>query len=287
MKTKKESIQLSEHHPSLLLHLKPDPDQGTTAPLVVDQNGILIDGYRRFQLSSKAEFEVLQISTPNLVDTAFDLNYKTRQWDEVDLFLWNRWATSLGLACVRLPHARFPRELEDADPDLLRLLANRALHLRQAILIQQAPGRYRSAFRSLLSDKIQLNPNETAQLIQLSCDLVHVLKIDHVSGVFLQKRCSEVIENSGLNRKHKGEALLKELRVLRYPYYEAKKAGFEESWKQLELDSSITSKPGALLERGALEILVKVRSRKELDRALESLHRSLKSKAWDKIWEES
>ena len=287
MKMKRENIQLSEQHPSLLLDLKQDPDHGAFAPLVVDQDGILIDGYRRFQLSTDTEFEVIQLSAPNLVDTAFDLNYKTRQWDEVDLFLWNRWAVSLSVECRRLPVARFPQELEDAHPELLRLLANRELSHRQAILIQQAPRRYRSTFRTLLVDKIQLNPNETAQLIQLSCDLVHVLKTGDVSGVFLQKGCSEIIENGGLNRKYKGEALLKELRLLRYPYYEAKKAGFEASWKQLELDPSITPKTGAFLERGALEVLVKARSREEMDRAVETLHRSLKSRAWDKIWEES
>src|SRR5262249_27938179 len=262
----RQSIQLSEHHPSLLLDLKQEPGLGTFAPLIVDQNGTLIDGCRRFQLSPDTEFEVVQIFTSNLVDTAYDLNVQTRQWDEVDLFLWNRWTTLLRLECSRLPRTRFPKELDEADAGLLRLLANRDLHLRQAILIQQAPGRYRSTFRSLLVEKIQLNPNETAQLIQLSCDLVHVLKTHDVSGVFSQKRCSEVIENSESNRKYKGEALLKELRLLRYPYYEAKKAGFEASWKQLELDPSVTPKSGAFLERGALEIVVKVGSQKELER---------------------
>ncbi|HEY7160664.1 MAG TPA: hypothetical protein VH815_05360, partial [Acidobacteriota bacterium] len=86
MKILKNEIYLSPMHPSMLLTL--EPQSILNAPLVIDQNRNLIDGYRRFQLIQHDSVEVTQISAENIFDAAYEMNLKTRTWDEIDCFLW-------------------------------------------------------------------------------------------------------------------------------------------------------------------------------------------------------
>jgi hypothetical protein len=145
MKLLKSQIRLSPGHPSMLLDLKPK----LSAPLVVNHDLVLVDGYRRIQILQSDEIEVNQISTMDIVGTARALNLRSREWTELDGFLWARWEKSLGIE--KTPFTGFWQDLCAAPIHLMRLIASGTLQPRQAKVIMDQPARYRDFYIQLLT----------------------------------------------------------------------------------------------------------------------------------------
>lgn len=290
MKVHKEKIRLSPDHPSLLLNLrsceKIEKEPFIFAPVVIDQHGTLVDGYRRYQLTDDVEVDVVQREVTNLFEAAFDLNRNTRAWDPVDQFLWSRWASSLHVATDRVS-SNFPDILKHAPNPVLEALAQRKLQLRQAQLILDAPAKYQSFLLELLTQTIHLNINETATLIEMGCDLVSVLNKRTIPDVFSGTPLAEILQNPSLSPRQKGESLLKVMRILRYPEYHKKVEAFSVLWRQLGLEPSIRIKKAQFLERGILEMTLTSGSLDEMKEKVHAFSRSLDSPIWDKIWEDS
>jgi hypothetical protein len=150
MKVRKAEIQLSPEHPSALLTLK--PQSIAVSPLVLDANGILLDGYRRYQLLDAEFVEAVEVDAQNVFDAAYEINLHTRTWDELDCFLWARWALAIGGNAARLPINRFSSSLQSVSKELLILMAERKISMRKAILIQEAPPATREFFADLLAN---------------------------------------------------------------------------------------------------------------------------------------
>lgn len=277
MKVAKRDIRLSSDHPSLLLDLA--PEESLQAPIIIDPAGTLVDGYRRFRLSTRDEIEALEMQCTNLYEAAFELNRRTRLWDDVDCFLWNRWSESLG-AKQSLPLHRVHGALLNATDEMLRLIANRRLTLRQCVLILESPPAYQPFFLKFLSESIRLNNNETAVFIDFCRDLKNILNLPRIEDVVLK------IEGQNGSQGARGERLLKGMRVLRYPYYQKKLDEFAASWRELDLGENIQTNRNHFLERGKLEITFTSGSYREMKQAVERLFRSVESPLWRKIWEE-
>lgn len=284
MRIARNQIRLSEGHPSLFLELEPQkPD--FHAPLIVNREGFLIDGYRRFQLLAEEELEVAQIDTNLIYPPAFALNQRTRNWDETDCFLWFRWAKNLDIYTTALPVVHFPDVLFEADRPILKLIAQRKLLLRQAQILLDAPQKYRPVLIHMLSEAVQLNANETRDLVEMLIDLANQNKSRDIREVVAQPVLSAVLADKSLNLKQKGERLLREVRVLRYPYIQRKLGEFSENWRELQLESDIQAKKKLFVERGVLELNLSARSFEEMRKKVEGLSRSLTSELWNKIWE--
>ena len=284
MKYSKSQIQLCDRHPTRLLKL--EPQSVLTAPLVINPEGILVDGYRRYQLLPQEDVEVVQIGTPNVFEAALELNRRTRRWDEIDCFLWTRWARTFGLSDTDLPLKRFPDELYSAEDSLLSLLANGQLLFRQAVLILQSPQRYHSFFQRFLVEDIELNSNGTADLIAMVCDLARIQGKATLEDLFSESGFRRILQHPNLTRRQKGELLLKEMRILRYPYYRKKAEEFSTYWRELNLDNAVLAKKDLFLRRGLLEISFSCISFEGLRGKVTRLYESLGSPVWSKIWEE-
>jgi hypothetical protein len=232
------------------------------------------------------DLETIQIHTSNLFEAAVQLNSRTRHWDETDCFFWMRWAKSLGEQQPVLPISRFAEELDQAGESLLALTANRRLSLRQAVLILRAPKRYREFLEQFLSESIRLNANETAEFIDMLCDLTRTFKKPLPRDLFAELNLLSTVEQPRLSPGRKGEALLKEMRILRYPYYQKKAGEFSSEWHELSLDEIVLARKSLFLERGVLEISLSSRSFAEFKRKVTRLYESLSSPAWEKIWKE-
>ncbi|HEY4492914.1 MAG TPA: hypothetical protein VI958_13005 [Acidobacteriota bacterium] len=282
MKIRKSEIQLAEHHPSVLLRLK--AQSVLTAPLVIDQKGVLIDGYRRFQLAPDDEVDVIQIHVADLFDAALALNQRTRIWDETDCFLWTRWSRNLQHKDPELPVRHFAEALFGAEISQLFLIAARNLTLRQVQLILNSPKRYRSFLERFISDDIHLNSNESAAFIDLACDLANKLGKSQLEDLFKLEQFASILESENLTARQKGEALLKAMRVLRYPYYQKKAHEFSLLWRELNLGKGIQAKKGLFLERGVLELSLSSSSFEELKKMAAQLSDSLDSPLWSRIW---
>jgi hypothetical protein len=269
-------IVLSEKHPSLLEHVV--RQAGYCAPVVVNQDSVLIDGYRRYQ--ADPEIGVIQMNVHSLYDAAVTMNRNTRRWDDIDCFLWSRWAESLNL-----PHDSYPLELNSAPLELLRALASRKLQLGQAIRILSAsPGTW-SFFVDMLADRITLNVNETAAFIDMTFDLANRWKIKNFCHVFEQEILRMALNEAEVSSKHRGEVLLKAMRDLRYPLYQKKSEENSATWRELKLDQ-LQGNKGLFLNRGVLEITVRARSHEEMSEKVKELFESLDSPAWRKLWNE-
>lgn len=283
MKITRNQIRLSENHPSLFQELEPQkPD--FFAPLIINREGFLIDGYRRFQFLPEDELDVTQIDTNLIYTPAFTLNQRTRNWDETDCFLWFRWAKSLGVDTRGLPFVHFPDVLFDADHSILKLIAQRKLFLRQAQILLGAPQKYQPILIHMLSE-VRLNANETRDLVEMLSDLANQNKPRDIREIVKEPTLSAVLADKSLNLKQKGERLLREVRVLRYPYVQRKLGEFSEKWHDLQLEPDIQTKKNLFVERGVLELNLSARSFEEMRKKVERLCRSLTSELWNKIWE--
>jgi hypothetical protein len=284
MKVRKQDIQLSPEHPSPLLELK--KQLIVTAPLVINADGILVDGYRRYQLHEGEFIEVVQIDLNDVFDTAYQMNLHTRKWDDVDCFLWTRWAREIGANAIRLPIQRYSYAIESASKEILRLMADRKITMRKAILIQESPVPARDFFVDLLTNVVSVNDNEAADLIRMSWDTKTKLKAGSVSTLFQTEPFAGILRNSGLSARQKGEALLKELRSVRYPLYQEKLEHFTSNWHQLNLGRGVLAKGSSFIERGVLEISFTSSSLEELKENIRRLATSLDSESWARIWKE-
>lgn len=257
------------------------------APLVVDSAGVLIDGYRRFLLHPSDEFEAVELVEPRgLFYAAFTLNRHTRDWDETDCFLWQRWASELGESSIDLPTDRFSSTLGSASTELLALIARRKLTLRQAVLILESPLAYQPFFQNLFSGPVHLNNQETLDFIQMAGDVKRGAKVPKIEDLFLIDSMASILGNQAWEAKRKGAALLRELRRLRYPLSQKKSEDFTSYWRQLNFERNIQAKKDLFVERGTLEISVSAGSHAEMKTRVEELRRSMDSPLWKKIWEE-
>jgi hypothetical protein len=284
MKISKQDIQLSPMHPSVLLSLQ--PQSILYAPLVIDQNRNLIDGYRRFQLLQHNEIEVTQISTENIFDAACQMNLRSRTWDDIDCFLWKRWANSIGVDPGQLSDYRQSSVLESASLAMLTLLAQRKITIRQAQLIEDAPPATHEYLLNLLSDVIHLNDNETADFIRMAWDVKVRDKISGLKAWLETGRFLDILQDRRYSPKQKGEALLKELRSVRYPLYQKKLEQFTSDWQHLNLGRGIQAKGNSFIERGILEISFGSKSLQELRTHINQLSESLALPEWARIFEE-
>jgi len=284
MKIPKQDIHLSPLHPSMLLTIP--PQSILYAPLVIDQNKNLIDGYRRFQLLEGNSIEVTQVLAENIFDAAYEMNLRSRTWDDIDCFLWRRWAQAIGADPGRLPIQRQSSILESASTPMLTRLAERKITLRQAALIQKAPPSTHEYLLNLLSEVIQLNDNETAEFIRMAWDVKVREQIAGLKGLLETDPFLVILQDRRYSPKQKGEALLKELRAVRYPLYQKKLEKFTSDWQQLNLGRGIQAKSNSFVERGVLEISFASKSLKELKNHIDRLSESLASPEWTRIFEE-
>ncbi len=284
MKILKQEIYLSPMHPSMLLPLQ--PQSILYAPLVIDQNSNLIDGYRRFQLLQNDSIEATQISVENIFEAAYEINLRSRAWDEIDCFLWKRWARSMGADTSKLPGQRLPAILESASIPMLTLLAQRKITIRQAALIQEAPPATHEYLLDLLSDVIHLNDNETAEFIRMAWDVKIRERISGLRNLLETDPFFVILQDRRLSPKRRGEALLKELRAVRYPLYQKKLEQFTSDWQQLNLGRGIQAKNNSFIERGVLEISFASKSLEELKDHINRLSESLALPEWARIFEE-
>lgn len=284
MKILKQDIRLFPTHPSMLLFLQ--PQSILSPPLVIDQNGNLIDGYRRYQLQEGDFIEAVQISIENVFEASYEMNLRSRTWDDIDCFLWKRWARSIGADANRLPSRHHPAVLESASIQLLTGLGQRRITMRQALLIQEAPEVAQDYLLDLLSNRINVNDNETAELIRMAWDMKIRQKTAGIRGLFEYEPFVSILQNIKLSPKQRGEALLKELRTVRYPIYQKKLEQFTSDWQQLKLGRGIQAKGNSFVERGVLEISFASTSLEELKNHINRLSASLDSPVWARIWEE-
>jgi hypothetical protein len=284
MKISKQEIHLSPMHPSMLLTLP--PQSILYAPLVIDQNKNLIDGYRRLQLLQSDSIEVTQVYAQNIFDAAYEMNLRSRSWDDIDCFLWRRWAQSIDSNAERLPIQRQSLVLDSASTAMLILIAQRKITLRQAALIQDAPPPTHEYLLNLLSEVIQLNDNETADFIRMAWDVKVREQSAGLKGLLETDRFLVILQDRRYSPKQKGEALLKELRAVRYPLYQKKLEQFTSDWQRLNLGRGIQAKGNSFVERGALEISFASKSLQELKNHIERLSESLASPEWIRIFDE-
>ncbi len=284
MKILKQDIRLSPTHPSMLLFLQ--PQSILSAPLVIDQNRNLIDGYRRYQLQESDSIEAVQIPIENVFEASYEMNLRSRLWDDIDSFLWKRWARSIVADANRLPSHRHPAVLDSASIQLLTGLAQRRITMRQALLIQEAPEVAQDYLLDLLSNGINVNDNETAELIRMAWDMKTRQRTAGIRGLFEYEPFVSILQNMKLSPKQRGEALLKELRTMRYPLYQKKLEQFTSDWQQLKLGRGIQAKGNSFVERGVLEISFASTSLQELKNHIDRLSASLDSPVWARIWEE-
>lgn len=282
MKLHRNEIRLSPSHPSLLLNLQ--PESFAFAPLVVEGQGMLIDGYRRFQLSHDDELECSVFDTTNVFEAAREMNRNTRTWDQTDCLLWSRWLESFpDRISAFTPEPMEP--LRKAPILLWQALAERKIVPRQAVLLMEAPARHRALLTDLITGPVHLNANETAYFIEMACDLTHILKQNDLSGLFQAAGLSRIL-TSPMDRRQRGEALLKAMRVLRYPEYQKNLQLFTELWQELDLENVLRIHKARFLERGVMEIVLSCRSAAELREKSSRLQESLLSAVWDKIFQE-
>jgi hypothetical protein len=282
MKIQKKEIRLSPNHPSLLLNLTLQKLE-FGQPLTMNREGILVDGYRRYQLHEEPEIEVHEIQTNEVFPPALELNRHSRAWDEADCILWIRWARSLGIDNPPVPIQRFQPELLDASEELYRWIAQRKLTVRQVHLLHKAPPRYRSLFTELLTEQVDLNDNETRDLIEMASDLANSSPEKDLKAMF-QKMFSEVLADKSLTASQKGEILLREVRVLRYPYYHKALSEFTGNWKELHLEPDFQAKKDRLVKHGILELTFSATSLEDLKEKVRKLQQSLGSYLWNKVW---
>jgi hypothetical protein len=271
-----DSISLSEKHPSLLEDLI--RFAGYCAPVIVSQDGILIDGYRRYQLDSDIDATVMDVRS--IYDAAITLNRNTRRWDEIDCFLWARWADSLGLQ-----HDPFPETLNQAPFEMLRALANRKLQFGQVMRILETPSHTWSFFIDILTRRIKLNMNETANFLEMTFDLANRWSIKNLAQVFDHEVLNPIWDDSTSAPKERGVALLKAMRRLRYPLYQKKSEDLAAAWQELHLDQ-LQGDKNLFLNRGMLEITIRAKSSKEMSEKVSGLFESLSKPAWKRIWDE-
>lgn len=284
MKISKHEIHLSPMHPSMLLTLQ--PQSIFYAPLVIDQNRNLIDGYRRFQLVQGDSIEVTPVFAENIFDAAYEINFRSRTWDDVDCFFWRRWAQSIGGNTERVPVQRQSSVLESASTSMLTLLAERKITIRQAALIQEAPPATHEYLSNLLSVVIHLNDNETAEFIRMAWDVKIREKMSGLRELLETGRFLVILQDRRYSPKQRGEALLKDLRAVRYPLYQRKLEQFTSDWQQLNLGRGIQAKGNSFVERGVLEISFASKSLQELKNHINRLSESLASSEWARIFEE-
>jgi hypothetical protein len=281
---KRSAIRLLDQHPTNYTIIR--DHAGIYAPLVINQDSYLIDGYRRFRLSAEDHLQVTVISTTNIFDVAYQLNYKTRNWDDVDCFFWSKWARALGVSCHQLPLSDFPEDLYRAPVSLLNDLAERRLNIRQVKVILEAPGTFQPFLQRLLTSSISLNTNETTSLVEMLMDLKNKFKLHRLEQVLELPELRKNLENYSLSPKDKGGALLKAMRALRYPYYHQKSEEFSFNWRELKFDKQFEVKRSLFIQRGILELSFQSRTHAEFEEKVKRLLDSLQSPAWRKIWDQ-
>lgn len=278
----KSEILVSEKHPSLLEKCFSKTD--VYSPVIVSSDSILIDGYRRFQMEHQAHIDAIEMNVPCLFSAAVEMNRNTRDWDEIDCFLWSRWAKSLGVENHSLNLRNFSPELEDAPDIILSALANRQLELRQAVRILQTPSGTWPFFVEFLSSQVRLNVNETANFIDMTFDLANRWRTKDLKEVLWNEELQTILQEKGKTPRQTGEALLKEMRNLRYPLYQQKIQELSSAWRQLDLEK-MQAKKNLFLDKGILEITIRARSQEEMSKRIKELFESLTSPAWNRIWE--
>jgi hypothetical protein len=278
---KKSDIVLSPKHPSMLENdfIK----SSLYAPVVVNQDSILMDGYRRYQMEVKAEIAAVQMEVEGLFIAAFEMNRNTRTWDEIDHFFWGRWADSLGVENTIPGAKRFPSDIANAPEETLSALANRRLQLGQVMKIMQCPASTWTFFTRMLSSMVRLNVNETALFLDMTFDLANRWQIKNVKEVMENEILQSILREKDVDSRRKGTALLKAMRNLRYPLYQRKTDELSAVWQQLKLDK-IQANLGLFLDRGVLELTVRARSQEEMSKKVKELFESLSSPAWNRIW---
>ena len=115
-------------------------------------------------------------------------------------------------------------------------------------------------------------------------DLANRWKTKNLNAVLENEVLVEILDRPGLDPRQKGEALLKQMRELRYPLYQRKFEELSTAWHQLRLDQ-MQAKRGLFLDRGVLELTIRARSQEEMSRQVKELFESLVSPEWKRIWD--
>lgn len=97
---------------------------------------------------------------------------------------------------------------------------------------------------------------------------------------------SAILADKSLTPKQKGERLLREVRVLRYPYYQRKLDEFSGNWKGLHLEPDFQAKKNLFVERDLLEITFSAGSPEDMKEKVSKLSQSMDSIIWSKFWKE-
>ncbi len=284
MRIRKNEVRLLEFHPTLFEDVIAATGE-IYAPLILDQNQLLIDGYRRYHAYDTNEISCVVMYVDSPFEAAFQLNRHTRVWDEVDCFLWARCASKLDVPKSMLPRHEFPPALNEASDRMIRAIANRKINWRQALRILQSPHSSRDLFTDLLTGPIRLNANETAVLMELIFDLANLRGIKNLSLVLQEGPFQTILLDHTLDRRQRGEALLKAMRNLRYPLYQKKLEALSPVLNRLESEKVFQIKKNSLLERGVLELTITARSQEEMEQKVRNLYENLKSEEWSKVWQ--
>lgn len=284
MNIRKEEIHLSPGHPTLLA--RPDPTPGIYGPVVLSNENVLVDGYRRFFLQESGMIQAVQLPVDSIFEAAAKLNLHSRRWDEIDSLLWTRWANRLGEEPPRSLFVRFPADLLQAPEQVLSFLAQRKISIRQAGYIQRLPERHQGYFLILLSSTLQLNSNESALFLDWVYDLMNRQKIRTPQDLLTGEIFKSILQNEKLNPRQRGEYLLKEMRKLRYPKYQERSVEFSGGWDELDIGDGIRTRRDLFLQRGVLEVTITATSPQEFKSRVKKLYHRLESAGWSRIWKE-
>ena len=89
MKIRKQEIYLSPDHPSTLLDFEAAID--FAAPLVLNRTEFLSMATEDINSCKEILLRPCK-SCENVFEAAYEMNLRSRTWDELDCFLWARWA---------------------------------------------------------------------------------------------------------------------------------------------------------------------------------------------------
>ena len=266
-------------------------------------NHIVVCGYQRVKACIELRNDVIKAKVidsacnEKLLLTCFHDNIFTREFNDIEKALIVKKFLSIGYSFNKLtteitnnigmpPNKKIHDKylaLLDFEKEIKDAIANNEIEMEKALQLLEFDHTDRAFIYDLLFKEVNINLNETKDIIQSLTDLKH-MKQTEITEIMTSNEITKIISDKSLDKRKKGEQICGVIKRMRYPLLSEQEFLFEKLCKSLNLNSNIRINHSRYFEQNDIQITIKSSDEKKLNADFEKLLANMKNGNFKEIF---
>ena len=282
---------------------------GLICPVILkksqDADGVytIVCGYQRIRACQKLGIESVEAKAiegftgEKLLLLSFHDNLSSRGFNEIEKAIVIKKFLDVGYSYDRLISEITPLlgvppnkniidkyiEILTLDAEIKESVAYDDLELGQAFLLITLDGVEREIVWRVLFRESSTNVNEAKETIRNLLDLKQIKQMRMIE-LLSSKEISLITSDNKCNKRQKGERIYRLIKTMRYPVISKKEDEFDNSCRELGLDSDVSINHSKYFEGDAIRITIKASNEDKLRISIEKLLSNIKNGTFKKIF---